>query len=29
VLVNGGEPQIFNPEQTEAIATLLLGHFEA
>lgn len=29
VLVNGGgEPQIFDPEQTAAIATLLLNHFE-
>jgi DNA-binding Lrp family transcriptional regulator len=30
VLVNGtAAPQIFNPEQTQAIADLLLNHFEA
>jgi DNA-binding Lrp family transcriptional regulator len=29
VIVNGAEPHIFNPEQTSAIAALLLGHFEA
>ena len=28
VLVNGSAPHIFNPQQTQAIADLLLMHFE-
>lgn len=28
IIVNGAEPHIFDPQQTEAIATLLATHFE-